>query len=224
MRPLCSALALLLAACGADEPAPPRSVAVDATATLHVPPDTAAITLTFGADHDDLRTAHATVEDARTGFLARVERFDARVESGAIRYAPHRPHVGAAERMRASQTVVVHTAELDDVPRIIAEGGPTLTGVHVRHYVADRVQHRSRLRQMAIDAAQSKAGDLASGFGGALGRVQTIAEGGATSHAAGVGNLDNSVARVTVDDDGVPPPGAIPLRVTLRVTFALEDA
>lgn len=217
-------LAVVVLGCssrGADEP--PRTLAIDATATLHLPPDCAAITLTFAAEDADLGAAHDRVETSRGAFVERAERFDARVETGTVDYRPYRPQGATVDRYRASQTVVVRTGELDEIPRIIREAGDGLSAVSVRYYVEDMTAHRSRLRQMAIEAAGAKADELADGFDVDLGDVLSVAEGGATTHAFGVGNLDNAYARVeTTEDHGAPPPGAIPLRVTLRVTYELE--
>lgn len=220
-----AALALLgCSGCSEGGPAsdPPRTLAIDATATLHLPPDTAAITLGFSATDPDLATAHERVEESRAAFLAAVASMDLRLETGVVHYAPFRPHSDLPETFRANQTVVVHTTELDRIPAIIRLAGPGLTDVHVRHYVADMTQHRTRLRQMAIEAAGAKAGELARGFDVSLGDVLTIEERGAVPYAFGVGNLDNSIGRVEVDGDETPPPGAIPLRTTLHITYGLR--
>lgn len=217
-------LALALAGCSAPaEPASPRTIAIDATATLHLPPDTTAITLTFAATSPDLAIAHERVEASRAAFLAAVASYDARVETGWTHYAPHRTYAGAEDgQFRAAQTLVVHTTEPADVPAIIRLAQPGVSEVSVHHYVADLVQHRARLRRMAVEAAAAKASDLATGFGVHLGDVLVIEERGADTHAFGVGNFDNVVARVAADDEGAPPPGAVPLRTTLRVTYALD--
>lgn len=223
MRTTLSLLALLLGACsGNGAEAPPRSIAIEATATLHIPPDTAAVSLTFGAIDVDLAVAHEEVERNRNAFLAQIADWDARVERGLIQYSPYRPSTATVDRYRATDTVIVHTTRPADIPRIIRLASSGVTAIHVRHYVSDLAQHRARLREMAIAAAQTKASDLAEGFDVALGDVLTIHEGGATSHPFGTGNVDNRFARIETDDDGIPPPGAIPLRLTLRVTFELE--
>lgn len=225
MRTRLALAALTLLGCSEGTvvaPVPPRTLSIDATATLHLPPDTAAITLTFASTDADLAVAHERVESSRAAFLAAVASVDARVETGVVDYAPYRPYAGAPETYRAAQTVVVHTTELDEIPAIIRLAGPGLSQVGVRHYVADLVQHRSRLRRMAIEAARAKAGELADGFEASLGEVLSIEEGGATSYAFGVGNMDNRVASVQAEEDGTPPPGAIPLRTTLRITYRLH--
>ena len=220
-------LSSALAACSTPSAsdAPPRTVAIAATATLHVPPDTAAVTLTFRAEDTDLAVAHELVDSSRRAFLSQVESFEARVESGNVDYQPYRTQWMSHEEFRASQAVVVHTHEFTDIPQIIRLGGAQLGGVRVRYYVEDMVQHRSRIRQMAIEAAGSKASELAEGFDVELGGLLSVEEGGATTGASGaVGNFDNVFVRVSVTDpqDGPPPPGAIPLRVTLHVTYAIE--
>ena len=217
-------LALFSAACSAtaSAPPPPRSITIEATATLHLPPDMAAISLTFGALDDELAVAHATVERNRTAFLAAVADSDVRVERGLIQYSPYRPSHAAVERYQASDTVVIHTSRPADIPRIITLASEGLTAVSVRHYVSDLVQHRGQVRELAIAAARTKASELATGFDAELGRVLTVHEGGATQSAFGVGNVDNAFARVEADDEGVPPPGAIPLRLTLHVMYELE--
>lgn len=203
--------------------APARTVAIDATATLHLPPDCAAISLTFSAEEPDLGLAHEAVERDRAAFVAAVEAFDAEVQSGTIAYHPHRRGDAAVERFRASQGVVVLTRHFADIPDIIRRGRG-LSDVSVRYFVEDMVQHRSRLRQMATEAAHAKASELAEGFDAELGEVLHVAEGGASDFAYGGAGLGNVYARVEapMDDDAPPAPGAIPLRVTLRVTYALD--
>lgn len=217
------ALCALLAACSSSgAPETPRTLAIDATATLHVPPDCAAITLTFTSEDADLGLAHDAVEQHRAAFLEAIAPYDAEVQAGTIAYHPYR-HDGGPERYRASQTVVVQTRHFDDIPGIIRRG-TGLSNVNVRYFVEDLVQHRSRIRLMAIEAAGAKAEELADGFDADVGPVLSVAEGGATTHASGVGNFDNAYARVQASDDAEAPPapGAIPLRVTLRVTYELE--
>ncbi|MCB9597370.1 MAG: SIMPL domain-containing protein [Sandaracinaceae bacterium] len=225
MRNTLGLFLLSLAGCStaASQPPPPRSVTIEATATLHLPPDMAAISLTFGAVDDDLGAAHATVERNRGAFLSAIESWDARVERGWTQYSPYRPSHSEVERYQASDTIIVHTAHPEDIPRIIGLASAGLTAVTVRHYVSDLVQHRGRVRAMAIAAAQAKASDLATGFDAELGRVLTIHEGGASQYGGfGVGNNDNFVARVDTADEGSAPPGAIPLRLTLLVTYELD--
>lgn len=221
-RPLLASAFLLAACSSSGAPESPRTLAIDATATLHLPPDCAAITLTFTSEESDLGLAHDGVERNRAAFLDAVEDYDAEVQAGTIAYHPYRRDHGP-ERFRASQTVVVQTRRFEDIPGIIRRG-QGLSGVNVRYFVEDLVQHRSRIRAMAIEAAHAKADELAEGFDADLGEVLNVSEGGATTHAFGVGNFDNAYARVeTSDDADAPPaPGAIPLRVTLRVTYELE--
>lgn len=221
LRIALTALALLGCSEGVA-PDAPRTLAIDATATLHLPPDTAAVTLTFAAHDADLAIAHERVEQSRAAFLAAAASLEARVEQGVVHYAPHRPFAGAPETFRAAQTVVVHTTDFEAIPSIVRMSGPGLSEVSVRHYVADMVQHRGRLRRMAIDAAGAKAGELAHGFEVSLGEVLAIEERGADTHAFGVGNFDNRVATVEAEEGGAPPPGAIPLRTTLRITYRLR--
>lgn len=200
----------------------PRSVTIAATATLHLPPDRAAVTLVFGSTGPDLLAAHETVDGARARFVESAGSFTARVEVGTTQYSTRRPRGTLRDEHTATQTVVVHTAEFDDIPAIMRLGADDLTSAQVRYYVEDMTQYRSRIREMATEAAQHKASELASGFGATLGEVRSIEEGGATSRAFGIGNIDNRIARVEATDSETPAPGAIPLRTTLHVTYALD--
>ena len=223
MRLTLALLALPALACAAPaaQAPTPRSVSIEATATLHLPPDTAAVHLTFASLADELPTAHRHVERDRAAFLSRVEPFEARVETGLVQYSPYRVHRSAPEQHRATQSVIVHTRDFDSIPDLISLATEGLSGVTVRYYVADMVQHRERLREMAIEAANDKATDLARGFDSELGRIMSIQEGGASASAMGVGNFDNAVVRVGPSETESPPPGAIPLRVTLHLNFEL---
>ena len=202
----------------------PRMVTIAATATLHLPPDRAAITLVFGANNTDLAAAHSSVERARRAFVESASEISARLESGTVQYSQGRRNGAVIDEFHANQTIVVHTAEFDEIPNIIRLAASDLTSVSVRYYVDDMTQHRSRIREMATEAAKQKAEDLAEGFDASLGEVLTIGEGNATPYAFGVGNAvnDNRYARVEASESETPAPGAIPLRITLNVSYALD--
>lgn len=203
-------------------PAPPM-LTIDATATLYLAPDTAAVSLTFSDIGDAMGPAHHRVEAARAAFLARVAPLDVRVETGAFAYAPIHERDAVRERYRASQTLVVHTTQLASIPEIIDASGERLSAVSVRHYVADMVQHRARIRAMAIEAAGTKAAALAEGFDVALGAPLLIEERGASASSWSVGNTSNVMASVSSESDQPAPPGAIPLEITLRISYALQS-
>lgn len=217
-----------LTACTAPGPLPSqpttRSVSVEATARIDVVPDTASVQLTFSALEHDLGIAHEAVEADRRRFLSAMDELDVEVETGATSYQPQHDREGEVTGYRASQTLHVATTNLDEIPTIIRRAGPRLHRVEVRHYSSDLVQYRTRLREMAIAAARTKAEELTEGFGAELGELITVHEGGATTAAWGVGNMiDNDRASAGGDDFTVPPPGSLPLQVTLQVTFGIAS-
>lgn len=199
-----------------------RTLSVAATATIHIPPDCASVQLTFQSENQSLSEAHRRVSAARSSFLRSVRGFDARIETGRVDYRPMRQDHARGRTFIASQSVVVTTERFGDIPAIVGGAGPGLAAVSVDYFVSDLSQHRSRLRTLAITAGRRKAAELAEGFDTELGAVVSLAEGNASNHSFAVGN--EYVAAVHAPDPSGehPPPGAIPLTVTLRISYELR--
>lgn len=233
-RPLFTALVLACAGCTTVRPGPVteperRTITVSSTATLHVPPDRACVELTFSETAPRLVDAHEQVEAHRRRFLVELAALDPElsVETGETRHAPQYRHVDDERRLdgyRASITLTVRTADRAQIPEIVRRAGDGLHAVDVTHYHSDLTRFRARLREMAVAAAREKATQLAEGFGDRLGEVVTVAEGGAQAGPRTYFTVDNAVAHAGGGEEvseGPPPPGAIPLRLALAVTFAI---
>ena len=217
-------------AIGGSGEGPPRSLTILSTARLDVAPDSACVRLTFSEERARMVDAHTAVRAHRARFLAAVEDLGVEVEEGATLYAPAYDTGPGPRRLRgytATISLNVHTREPDRVPEIIERAGDGLHGVEVEHYAQDIAQHRERVRQMAIEAAQRKARQLASGFEVELGEVLSLEEGHATTARPGaylanfVANEAGSAGADGDRDRGPAPPGSIPLSMSLHVTFAL---
>ena len=90
------------------------------------------------------------------------------------------------------------------------------------HQITDLV-HRELLRSLpSTGSAETSTSDVVDTATGETHSSDSIEEGGATSRAFGIGNIDNRIARVEATDSETPAPGAIPLRTTLHVTYALD--
>jgi uncharacterized protein YggE len=211
-----------------DEPER-RTLTVASSATLHVPPDRACVALTFSETAPRLVDAHEQVEAHRRRYLERLAALDPEleVETGEMRHAPRYTRVGEERRLdgyRASLTLTVRTGDRAQIPELVRRAGDGLHEVDVTHYHSDLTSFRARLREMAVDAAREKARQLAEGFGETLGEVVTVGEGGARAAPRTYFAVDNAVAHAGGgrETEGPPPPGAIPLRLTIAVTFALS--
>lgn len=214
----------------------PGTMTVVGTARLEVVPDEACVEVTFASTKPRAETAHDALRAGLDQFLASVGELHAPrlvVEEGLVAYAPEFRVDELGNRRRSGYTaraeIHVRTKDFARVPDVIRLAvGDTLEEVRVRHYATTLPQLKTRIREMAIEAARSKARALVDGFDAELAGVQSIAEDAADARHFGAGgetNVYNVVQNFAQVPDGVSDaparPGAVPLTMTITVTYRL---
>ena len=228
-----------------------RTLAVCAKAVLDVPPDEASIDFTFSSTDKRMTRAHEATAAKIAAFakaLAAAAVGPGDLLYGQASYAPDYAYTeGLPPRIAsytAAESLTVRTREFARIPAIIdaaVASGISSMG-SLRFYSTKLPEQKRKVRDMAIAAAREKAEQLARGLGAGLGEAIDVSEGAAYAGGGGyglspwgygqfAGVTENAYASVpqaqaaqAQDREPAGPitPGATPLELTVRCTFALD--
>ncbi|MEM6994322.1 MAG: SIMPL domain-containing protein [Myxococcota bacterium] len=219
---------------GADEPG---TLAVSGTATLEVTPDVADVRMDLAST---ARTPSAAVAQLRERETELRSNFDAEgvgtdeVAVSTITLDPKTrwdTNRGVAVLLgyTASLHVTVTTPHFDGIPAVIeASAQAGVTSVSTQFRSTKLTELKSRVRDMALEAAKAKEAQFAAALGLEVARVIQVAElpSGTAWNAYGR-QLDNMVANASevalpLQNLAVIRPEIHPLTLTVNVTYALK--
>lgn len=210
---------------GVDE----NTITVLGTGRDELVPDEACVELTLAVRDASMSTAHEKLAADDAALVEELKRVPGLVvEESATRYEPEYESDGAGHmklaRHMASVQINVRTHEFGRIPDVLGSAATrSLDRADVVYYSTDVVARKAAVRAKALEAARDKARAMAKTLGVDLAEVVTITEGDASS-AAQVGitaYLDRG--RADAAPDVPPPPGAIPLSVSVNVVFRLKS-
>ncbi|MBI5480295.1 MAG: SIMPL domain-containing protein [Deltaproteobacteria bacterium] len=224
-------------ACGAPPPAPARAatgsepptlrrIEVDAKATLELDADRTRLTLTVAEKRPRPKAAFAEVWKKRTSLLAALGRAgvasaDITVSQVMLHPAWDRGKPDGFEAQLSVTALVRASDQLAQVMEAAVDAG--VTTFHTKFESSTMTEKKKRVRQMALEAAQEKAQQIAQATGVTLGSLQVVTElSGSTSYWPWSG-AEANVVNVTASERGeAGRPGTIPLSLTLRVAYAIR--
>lgn len=162
-----------------------RSVSVVGEGVVRVAPDRATVTMVFRKRAEALTDAHTMVQQDLQRFMEAVEAAGFNrdiVRNGGLRYHPEYAYPsGSGPKLvgfNAQMTVVLRIDDIQDVPRVmelaLAAGADELNPV--AYSVSNLEEKRREARAIAMNAARTRAQELAEGFDAQLGHVLTISE------------------------------------------------
>jgi len=232
--------AMLPAAAGAAE----RTVAVEASATLQVPNDSASVGLSVSLERGSRRAALQAVSAKLRRVIAAVQAIpgvgDGDVRTGRI--SVRKSSRGPKPTYRASEGIGVTLHEPEKAGELIAAAiAAGATGVSGPNYfVGDTEAASTKALTAAFEKAKLRATALATAAGASLGQTLSIDEGGGAEFApiaAGKAapapcapteapvSPSTSKGAGTSACTGTPPPskpGTSTVSATVRVVFALQ--
>jgi uncharacterized protein YggE len=201
-----------------------RHIKVDAQAQIDVAPNIAYLQMTIYARKATPKGAAAAVKGTKARLIAAFRKAgfpSKRLTMSFMRLHPRYKKYNSPEvkYYEASVTLVacIHKlTKLSDYFQLAVENGASRLSTR---YVNDKfVQVRKKLRGMAIKAAIAKAKQMTKAAGVALGKVRTIEETRGGYWTAR--RFSNAYASASRSVSSVQP-GAIPMTLTVRVTFYL---
>jgi uncharacterized protein YggE len=206
-----------------------ETITVVGTGREDLVPDEACIELTLAVRDTTMPAAHEKLAADDAALVEELKHIAGLVvEESAARYEPEYESDGAGHmklaRHKASVQVNVRTHEFTRIPDVLGRASAkSLDRADVVYYSTDAVARKGSVRKRALEAAREKARAMAKTLDVDLGEVVTITEGDAASPSqVGVtAYLDR--ARADSAPDVPPPPGAIPLSVTVNVVFRLKS-
>jgi uncharacterized protein len=212
----------------ATGPEPPtgRRIEVDAKATLDVVADRTVLTLTVSEKKPRPKAAFAEAWRKRTALLgalrqAGVAAADITVSQASLWPTYDHTKVDGFQAQISITALVRASDQLAQVMDAAVDAG--VTQFHTRFESSTITEKKKRVRQMALEAAQEKAQQIAQATGVALGSLQVVTElSGSTSYWP-YGGAEANVVNVSASERGeAGRPGSIPLSLTLRVAYAIR--
>lgn len=167
----------------ASPTATPRQVAVTGTATLEVSPDCADLTLTLSATARKSGAAAAEVRAQQARLLAALAKAEVGLEDVKLAQqtiSPQHEWVGDRQRFlghQAAITLTVTTRKFEligDLMELAAEAGATVTSTQFRRSDLDTL--KTKVRTMALEAAKTKAAQIATTLDLTLGAIVGVVE------------------------------------------------
>lgn len=208
-----------------------RSISVAATGEVDATPDEATIEVGFSARNESIDAAHRELMRTLSAFVAAMEAADFERDDIRQRRVNYRPEYRYTQERGqefvgfvTESTVAVSLEDLDRVPEVVTlavrNGASDLRNISYTHSDREGLMRQARAR--AVELAQARAEELASGFGAQLGPVLVITEGGASAPPVGPQPMMMR-AEMAVDSGGPNlDPEAATIRATVHVTFALR--
>ena len=209
-----------------QEPPTTRRIEVDAKATLDVVADRTVLTLTVSEKRPRPKAAFTEVWKRRTRLLAALARAgvaSADVTVSQMSMYPSYEH-GKVDGFQAQIIVTAQVRSADQLAQVMeAAVDDGVTQFHTRFDASTMTEKKKRVRQMALEAAQEKAQQIAQATGVGLGSLQVVTElSGSTSYWPW-GGAEANVVNVSASERGeAGRPGTIPLSLTLRVAYAIR--
>jgi uncharacterized protein YggE len=241
LRWLLVPLVALLAACGTEAittvpvhavvnvPATPRQIKVNGIATLEVNPNVVDVTLTLEVQGPRPKEAVAGLESKRKTLVPALR--SAGVSADELRLSHvnvtpvHKRHPDShvIDGYRASITLV---ATLKDFSRIgdlmDTAAAHEVSRMHTHFRSTKMAEMKVRVREMALQAARSKANQVATSMKVALGDLLAVEE--LARDTPSWGALSNANAFAPAQSSDAPlQPGALPITLTVVVTYGLAD-
>jgi uncharacterized protein YggE len=208
------------------EPPAQRRIEVDAKATLELIADRTSLTLTVAEKRPRPKGAFAEAWKKRTALLAALGRAgvaSADVTVSQMTLSPAYEH-GKPDGFQAQISITALVRASDQLAQVMeAAVDAGVTQFHTRFESSTMTEKKKRVRQLALEAAQEKAQQIAQATGVALGSLQVVTElSGSTSYWPW-GGAEANVVNVTASERGeAGRPGTIPLSLTLRVAYAIR--
>jgi len=231
------ALGIALSACGGPTeivmssklPIDSHTITVVGTARDEITPDEACVELTLAERDTSMQTAHAKLAEDQKAFAHDLSGVTGLVvEESAARYAPEyeTDSTGHSHLARhvASIQINVRTHDFGQIADVLERAAArSLDRADVIYYSTEMVARKGAIRAKALDAARNKARAMAKTLDVDLGEVVTIAEGDATSPTQVGFNAYLDRGRADAAPEVPPPPGAIPLSMTVNVVYRLKS-
>jgi uncharacterized protein YggE len=204
-----------------------RHIRVDGIATVQVSPDVVDLQMTLSADAESPKPAVAKVRGQRDALVAALRA--AGLSGGDLRLGhldvtprrkPH-PDQHLLDGYRASITVVATIKDFERIGEIMELGATFgVTSMHTSFRSTKLSHAKAQARELALSAARTKAAQIARYLNVVVGEVLAIEEVSADSPSFG---LDNNVVAMKPSGDAGQrlQPGALPLTLTVKVTFGL---
>jgi len=233
MRRSVVGLVVVWSAVAAAQPAePPRVVSVSGTVEAKTAPDQIIWTITLTDSDRHLGKAKEKNDEKIKTVLALAKQLgiaEADIETGWLDAERDYDHKGFFKRFEIKRTVTIRQRDLkrfDEFLDALVAG--TDLGVTFRLESSRRHEARTEARRKALLVAKEKATAMASALGAKIGRVCAIAEhpqsttswSNITSNWAPISHGEPAVDADADTDTFVP--GAITVKATVYVTFALE--
>lgn len=206
---------------------PQRTIRVDGIATVQVSPDVVDLQITLSATKPRPKEAVAELGTARDALLGALR--GAGISGGSLRLGyvdvspRHRPHPDQhlIDGYEASITLVVTLTQFErigEVMDIAASHGASR--MHTRFRSTKMAQVKAQARDLALAAAQAKAAQMARFLNVRVGNVLGVEE--ITREGSFFGPESNvMVPPPTAASDQGLQPGALPLTLTVQVTYAI---
>lgn len=241
IRSVVSALIIALAgslaaapACAQPDDGLSRTISVQGEGTVNVAPDRAVVRFGIVSQAETAEAARSQNADAAARAMNAVRDLgipDDRIRMEALQLQPRReydPETRQREERgyEATRRVVVEVDSLDRLPvlvtRVVQEGANRLDGI--QYDLSDRDTVRNDALRKAAEAAQAKAGLLATTLGASLGPVREIRE---QSFSFPRPMMRMEAAAMKTADQAAPQPdayaaGEIEVSASVQVTFLLQ--
>lgn len=203
-------------------------VRVDGIASIDVSPDLVDLHVTLSTEASASADAVAAVREQREALAAALR--EAGLDPDAIRVGhlsvnpvwsdyPHRK----VRAYSASASVVATSGELERVGELAEiAAGYSISSLSTQYRSSQMTQKKVELRELALRAARDKAQQSARVLDASLGEVVAIEEGQQGGWGGwGMANMVVNEARGADTPDGALAPGAVTLRLSVHVEYAL---
>jgi uncharacterized protein YggE len=206
-----------------------HTISVVGSARDEVIPDEACVELTLAVRDTSMPSAHAKLSEDDAALVTELKAISGLVvEESAARYEPEYEtdslgHTKLARHV-ASVQINVRTRDFKQIADVLGRAARlSLDRASVVYYSTEMVARKGAVRAKALDAARDKARAMAHTLDVELGEVVTIAEGDASSASQVSVNTYLDRGRVDAAPEAPPPPGAIPLSMTVSVVYRLKS-
>jgi uncharacterized protein YggE len=195
-----------------------RTITVIGHGVAQAVPDVAVVQLAATHLARTLPEALSGAESARAAIVATAGRFTDQIGSQGLSVGAEWNDAGRQDRYRARHALLIRCTDLDQAGELVSaladEIGERISVDHVGLEVGDPSDATRLAREAAFADARATGEHLAAQAGGALGQVESIAEGGS---ASGAGRVTALAASSKVHFEA----GQTAVQQTLTVTFEL---
>ena len=210
-------------------PEPKRSIAVNGIARLDVAPDRCRLQLTLTAEATRPNKAVRALAAKRTKLVAALKGAGVEDDDLQLGYLNVTTRYGSGSERHvikgydASISLVIVITDFDRIGDLMELAAIVGVGRMWTRFENSRMhEHKKKARDLALEAAKEKAEQMTRHFGLAVGPVLEIRESQEFNRGAwAANNYRGNAYEPAASQAGALRPGALPLSLTVHVTFSL---